>query len=172
MNPFNCKSFTCWVKYASLGLEQNYHGQQKGVECPHLGSVFSNSPLPSHHSVFSLSKLWASIWRSTKLLTHTEDLINWFIFPIFLNVSRSLALGKVKRPHQGHLLKRQCPPMQAATRNQKVASSSCSIWNFSFSVFCICLSTLCPDPAQMHFLQKALSGINSSFLCKLILTCM
>ena len=170
MNLFNCRSSTCWVKYASLGPEQNHHGQQKGVECPHLGSLLSNSPLPPHHSAFSLNELWASIWRSTRLLTHSEDLTNGFIFPGFLNVS-VWHWAKSKDHIKVHLPKRQCPPMQAATQNQKVASSSSSIWNFSSSIFHICLSTLCPDPAQMYFLQQALSGINSSFLCKLIITC-
>lgn len=171
MNLFNCRSSTCWVKYASLGPEQNYHGQQKGVECPHLGSLFSNSPLPPHHSAFSLNELLASIWRSTRLLTHSEDLTNGFIFPGFLNVS-VWHWAKSKDHIKVHLPKRQCPPMQAATQNQKVASSSSSIWNFSSSIFHICLSTLCPDPAQMYFLQQALSGINSSFLCKLTITCL
>ena len=60
--------------------------------------------------------------------------------------------------------------MQAATWSQKVASSSSFIWNFSFSVCHMCLSTLCPDPAQMHFLQPAFSSVQSLSCVRLFVT--
>lgn len=146
----NCRSSTCWVKMQVWGQSRITMDNRKGLECPHLGSLLQ-FPLPPHHSAFFK-------WTVSKHLKEYQ-IINSFrvtqsmvYFPRILDVSVQV-LAKSKSIHiKVHSLKRSAPPMQAVNWNQKVASSSSSIWNFLFLSPYLPVYT-CPDPAQMYFLQ-------------------